>query len=433
LVEHRNALRRKANPILEDSDRLRGEEKLILGNAKRLPDNTDQLLGKTEPESGRTRSELGKIDLSSGKEKPVLGNANQLPGNVDQLSGKADPETEPGPSYGCGLQEELEPILGKENNEESVTKKSESGNVGSPIDEEKIQSMKEYDSIKGCGMIWIDWWPPLLICIRDPGNTTDKKVKRQLLKYMLLDDDIYQRTIDSVLLKCLGGEQPKGAVQDVHDGICGAHQLAYNMNWLLWRAGFYWPTMMDDCIKYQKCCVACQRFFNIQLATAGVMNSIVKPRPFRGWRLDFIGEIHPGSSKGHRFMLVAIDYFTKWTEVVPLRNMTHREVINFVQEHIIYQFGVPQTLTTDQGPSFMSHQDREFVESMKIKLLNSSPCYAQANGQAEASNKVLIKIIKKRFNDNLRRWHEKLLEALWAQRTSRHKATNVTPFELVYG
>jgi hypothetical protein len=177
---------------------------------------------------------------------------------------------------------------------------------------------------------------------------------------------------------------------------------------------------MDDCIKYQKGCEACQRFGNIQLAPAGVINSIVKPWPFRGWVLDFISEIHPGSSKGHQFILVATDYFTKWTDVPPLRNMTHREVISFVQEHIIYRFVVPQTLTTDQGPSFTSHQFREFMESMKIKLLNSSPYYAQANGQAEASNKVLTKIIKKRIKDNLRRWHEKLSEALWAHITSRH-------------
>jgi hypothetical protein len=75
----------------------------------------------------------------------------------------------------------------------------------------------------------------------------------------------------------------------------------------------------------------------------------------------------------------------------------------------------------------------EFAESLKIKLLNSSPYYAQANGQAEASNKVLIKIIKKRIKDNQRKWHEKLSEALWAHRTSRHRATKVTAFELVYG
>jgi hypothetical protein len=70
---------------------------------------------------------------------------------------------------------------------------------------------------------------------------------------------------------------------------------------------------------------------------------------------------------------------------------------------------------------------------MKIKLMNSSPYYAQANGQAKASNKVMIKIIKKRIKDNSRRWHEKLSDELWAHRTSRHGTTKVTPFELVYG
>jgi hypothetical protein len=111
----------------------------------------------------------------------------------------------------------------------------------------------------------------------------------------------------------------------------------------------------------------------------------------------------------------------------------HREVISFVREHIIYRFGVPQTLTTDQGPSFISHQFREFAESLKIKLLNSSPYYAQASGQAEASNKVLIKIIKKRIKDNPKKWLEKPSEALWAHRTSRHGSMKVTPFEHVYG
>jgi transposase InsO family protein len=149
--------------------------------------------------------------------------------------------------------------------------------------------------------------------------------------------------------------------------------------------------------------------------------------------MDFIGQIHPSSSKGHRFMLVAADYFTKWTEVVPLKNMAHKEVIEFITEHIIHRFGIPQTLTTDQGTSFISSQVRGFIESYKIRLLNSSPYYVQANGQAESSNKTLIKFIKKKIEDNLRRWHEVLSEALWAHRISRHGATKVTPFELVYG
>jgi hypothetical protein len=90
-------------------------------------------------------------------------------------------------------------------------------------------------------------------------------------------------------------------------------------------------------------------------------------------------------------------------------------------------------LTTDQGTSFVSKEVCEFTEFYKIKLLNPSPYYAQANGQAESSNKILVKLIKKKIEENPRRWHEVLSEALWAHRISRHGATKVTSFERVYG
>ena len=137
--------------------------------------------------------------------------------------------------------------------------------------------------------------------------------------------------------------------------------------------------------------------------------------------------------KGHRFVLVATDYFTKWSEAVPLRNMTQKEVIQFITEHIVHRFGIPQALTTDQGTSFMAKEVKQFAESLGIKMLSSSPYYAQANGQAESSNKILVRLIKKKVQDYPRRWHEVLSEALWAHRISRHGATKVTPFELVYG
>jgi hypothetical protein len=86
-----------------------------------------------------------------------------------------------------------------------------------------MKPMKEDDSVKGGGTIRIDWRLPLLECIRDPGKTTDKRVKRQVLKYTSLDEDLYWRTIDGMLLKCLGEEHDKVVVWDVHAGICGAH------------------------------------------------------------------------------------------------------------------------------------------------------------------------------------------------------------------
>jgi hypothetical protein len=219
----------------------------------------------------------------------------------------------------------------------------------------------------------------------------------------------------------------------VHEGMCGTHQSTHKMKWMLRRAGIFWPAMMGDCCRYFRGCETCQRFGDIQFASATMLHLVVEPWQFRGWGLDFFGEIHLLSSKGHRFILVATDYFTRWMEAVPLRNMTHKEVISFVLEHMVYRFGVPQTLMMDQGASFMAHQFWEFAASLKITLLNSSPYCAQANGQAEASNKILIKLIKKKLEEYPRRWHEALSEALWAHRISRHGASKVTPFELVYG
>jgi hypothetical protein len=148
--------------------------------------------------------------------------------------------------------------------------------------------------------------------------------------------------------------------------------------------------------------------------------------------LDLIGEIHPSLSKGHQFVLVATDYFTKWTEAVALKNMTHREIIEFITKHIIHRFDIPQTLTTDQGVSFMSKEVHEFAELYIIKLLNSSLYYAQANGQVESSNRTLINLIKKKISDNPKHWHKILSEALWAHRIFKHRATKVSPFEFVY-
>ena len=116
------------------------------------------------------------------------------------------------------------------------------------------------------------------------------------------------------------------------------------------------------------------------------------------------------------FILVAIDYFTKWVEAIPLKTVTSKNMVYFVKEHIVFRIGIPQTITTEQGTMFTSEEFRDFAASMGIKLLNSSPYYAQANGQAEASNQIMIKLIKKKIEDQPRKWYLTLNEVLWAYR-----------------
>ena len=116
-----------------------------------------------------------------------------------------------------------------------------------------------------------------------------------------------------------------------------------------------------------------------------------------------------------------------------MRSVASRDVISFVKEHIIHRFGIPQTITTDGGSVFISKEFRRFADDIGIKLIRSSPYYVQANGQAEASNQSLIKLIKRKIDEYPRGWHEVLSEALWAYRISCHGSTKTSPYHLVYG
>ena len=100
-------------------------------------------------------------------------------------------------------------------------------------------------------------------------------------------------------------------------------------------------------------------------------------------------------SHGYIWILVATEYFTKWAEAVPLRKATGREVANFIKENIIIRFGVPHKIISDNGMPFVNSDVRKMLEFYQVKHHRSSPYYPQGNGQAETTNKTLIKIINK--------------------------------------
>jgi hypothetical protein len=243
-----------------------------------------------------------------------------------------------------------------------------------------------------------DWRKEIADYLENPSRKGFRKLRYKAIKFVVLYGRLYYKSLYGVLLQCLVQEEAKRMMSEVHDGLCGAHQSAYRMKWVIRQTGCYWPTMLEDCFEYYKGCQDCQKFGNIQRVPASALNPIIKPWPFRGWGIDLIGQINPPSSKGHKFVLLATDYFTKWVEAIPFKKVTSENMVEFVKEHIIYRFGIPQAIATDQGTQFTSSEFRDFAESMGIKLLNSSPYYAQANGQAEASKKIMIKIIQKKID-----------------------------------
>ena len=156
-----------------------------------------------------------------------------------------------------------------------------------------------------------DWRREIIDYLKDPSKKVERRVRFQATKYVPIEEELYYHTIDGVLLKCLSEDESKSLMGEIHEGVCGGHQSAFKMKWMIRRNRYYWPTILEDCFKYFKGCQGCQKFDNIQRAPASAMNPIIKPWPFRGWAIDLIGQIYPPSRKGHKFILVATDYFTK--------------------------------------------------------------------------------------------------------------------------
>ncbi|RVW61798.1 Retrovirus-related Pol polyprotein from transposon 17.6 [Vitis vinifera] len=146
------------------------------------------------------------------------------------------------------------------------------------------------------------------------------------------------------------------------------------------------------------------------------------------WGIDIIGKISPKSSSGHEFILVAIDYFTKWVEAASYARLTSSGVASFIRSHIICRYGVPHELISDRGVHFRAEVDT-LVQRYGIRHHRSSAYRPQTNGAVEAANKNIKRILR-RMVETSRDWSEKLPFALWAYRTSFRTSTGATPYSL---
>uniref|UniRef100_A0A2N9G4R5 RNA-directed DNA polymerase n=1 Tax=Fagus sylvatica TaxID=28930 RepID=A0A2N9G4R5_FAGSY len=336
-----------------------------------------------------------------------------------------------------------------------------------------------------------DWRAPIKAKLMSPAVTADL---REIKDYTLISGDLYRRLPGGVLARCISIEEAKEKLPDVHEKTCGdggaislyrrLQRLGYfwpNMSAeaaeiqsqcptcqfhysneedvyrlkrlalrklmpgnvgsikerkgstnVLLTLGYYWPTMKKDAADFVKTCHTCQVQANLIHTHPTSLQNMVTPWPFHTWGLDLIGPINPASG-GYIWILVATEYFTKWVEAIPLRKATGAAVANFIREHIITRFGIPYKLITDNGTPFINKDVREVLEHYRVKHRRSTPYYPQGNGQAEATNKMLLRILSKMVFDYGNDWKAHLADVLWAYRSSPKTATGFTPFSLVYG
>jgi transposase InsO family protein len=157
------------------------------------------------------------------------------------------------------------------------------------------------------------------------------------------------------------------------------------------------------------------------------LKPVVASGPFQQWSLEVFGEIHLASSGHHRWILTAIDYFTKWIEAIPTRITSQKFILGFLED-IMARFGYPSRIITNNVASFKAKQLVKFCEKFGISLIHSNPYYPQGNGLAESSNKILIKIIKTLLEDNKKTWDSKLKFSPWADQVKTKRSLSLSPF-----
>ncbi|XP_070044973.1 uncharacterized protein [Nicotiana tomentosiformis] len=181
--------------------------------------------------------------------------------------------------------------------------------------------------------------------------------------------------------------------------------------------------METDCIKYVQKFHQCQIHVDMIRVPPNKLNATSSPWPFSALGMDVIGLIKPAVSNKHRFILVSIDYFTKWVEVTSYKAVTKKVVVDFVLGHIVCRFRVPEAIITDNAANLNSDLMKAMCETFKIKHWNSTAYRPKMN----------IKKILRKMVDNYKQWHEKLLFALLGYRTIIRTSTVATPYLLVYG
>lgn len=147
-------------------------------------------------------------------------------------------------------------------------------------------------------------------------------------------------------------EESKKVIKEFHKGDYGGHHYwKATINKIL-RAGFYWPTIFSDTYREVASCHECQIFDGKKKMRPLPLKPIFVEAPFQQWGLDFIEEINPTSSAQHRWILIGIDYFTKWIEAIPCRQANDTTIIQFLETNILSRFGCPREIITDNAQAF---------------------------------------------------------------------------------
>ena len=228
-----------------------------------------------------------------------------------------------------------------------------------------------------------------------PIDTVEaQRLKKSSARYTLIDGHLFRFGFSRALLTCIEKEESNRVMSELHEGICGNHVGGRTLLLRVLRAGYFWLTMKKDCMEHAKRCDQCQRHEDFYRSPPEGLHFIHPPWPFHTWGIDILGPF-PTAIRQLKYLIVAVEYLTKWIEAEPVASITASKVEKFLWKNIVCRFGVPCRLISDNGTQFTSAQVRHTCKQLEITQCFSFVEHPQTNGQAEVVNKVILKALNR--------------------------------------
>ena len=196
--------------------------------------------------------------------------------------------------------------------------------------------------------------------------------------------------------RCIPEVEQESVIRFCHEREVGGHIGGHRTGRKILECGFYWPTLFRDTALICKACPQCQLSGRISQRNEMPQQPIMVVEIFDVWGIDFMGPFTP--SYGYEFILVAVDYVSKWVEAIPTKINDHHVVIEFVKTSILNRFGTPRAIISDNGTHFKNSSFRTLVAKYGVTHKLATPYHPQTCGQVEVSNRQIKAILERTFS-----------------------------------